>query len=529
MEGFMKILVSDPLSREGLKILREKKNFEVEVKPKLPPEELKKEIKNYEAIIIRSSTKMTKDIIEAAHKLKIIGRAGIGVDNVDIEAASRKGIIVMNTPGGNTISTAEHTMSLLLSLSRNIPQAHASLKGGAWDRKRFIGVEVYGKTLGIIGLGRIGSEVAKRAYSFGMKIISYDPFLSTERARQLQVELTDLKDLLQRSDYISVHTPLTDETRHLIGKKEFKLMKFGVRIINCARGGIIDDNALYEALESGKVAGAALDVYETEPPTNSPLLKRDNVVVTPHLGASTEEAQEKVAVDICRQVVDALSGGPIINAVNIPTVEPEVSKIMEPYMGLSEKLGSLVGQLVDHQIKEVRISYSGEMLNFDTKILTVAVIKGIFKTILSGINLVNALVIAKDRGVMVVDSKESVSQDFANLIRVQVKGKEKEAQVCGTLFTKTEPRIVKINEYYVEAIPEGLLLIMHNMDVPGLVGHIGTILGKNNINIAGMTFGRIKPGGRAISVLNVDNPVPQAVIEEILRSKNILDAKLIKL
>jgi D-3-phosphoglycerate dehydrogenase len=526
----MKILISDPLSEEGLAILKKQKNLEVVVKPKLPPEELKKEIKDYEAIVIRSGTKMTKDIIEAAHKLKVIGRAGTGVDNVDMQTASRKGIIVMNTPGGNTISTAEHTFSLLLALSRSIPQAHASLKAGAWDRKKFTGVEVYGKTLGIIGLGRIGTEVAKRANSFGMKIMSYDPFFSVDKARQLNVELTNFKDLLKNSDYITVHTPLTDETRHLIGKEEFKLMKFGVRVINCARGGIVDEAALEEALESGKVAGAALDVYEKEPPLDSPLLKRGNVVFTPHLGASTEEAQEKVAVDICKQVVAALTTGTIINAVNIPSLDTELLKTLEPYMQLCEKLGLVAGQLTNYNFTEVEISYSGEILDYDTTMLTLAVVKGVFEPMLqSNVNLVNALVIAKERGIKVVDSKESVSQDFTNLIKIQLKGKKETLQIWGTLFTKTEPRIVKINEYYVEAIPQGFLLIMHNMDVPGIVGQIGTVLGKNNINIAGMTFGRIKQGGKAISVLNVDSMVPQTVIAEILQAKNILDAKLIKL
>ncbi|MFH1856696.1 MAG: phosphoglycerate dehydrogenase [Candidatus Omnitrophota bacterium] len=526
----MRILVSDPLSDEGLKILKEQQDLEVVVKTKLSVEELKKEIKGYNAIIIRSGTTMTKEIIDAADNLRIIGRAGTGVDNVDVEAASRKGIIVMNTPGGNTISTAEHTMSLLLSISRNIPQAHASLKKGAWERKKFIGVEVYGKILGIVGLGRIGTEVAKRANAFGMKIIAYDPFFSVDKARQLKVELTNLEDLLKRADYITVHTPLTAETKHLIGKEEFQLMKFGVRVINCARGGIIDEKALDEALESGKVAAAALDVYENEPPEDSPILKRDNVVTTPHLGASTEEAQEKVAVDICKQVVDALSKGIVVNAVNIPSMDTELLKILEPYMKICQRLGSAASQLAKDSFSEIKITYYGEILNYDTTMLTLAAVKGVFEPILqSNVNFVNAMVIAKERGISVVDTKESISQDFTNLIKIELKGKEETIQVSGTLFTKSEPRIVRINEYYVEAIPAGFLLVMHNMDVPGIVGQIGSILGKNNINIAGMTFGRIKQGGKAISVLNVDSIVPQAVINEILHSKNILDAKLVKL
>lgn len=526
----MRILISDPLSEEGLKILKEQKEFEVTFNPKLSPEELKKEIKSYDAIIVRSGTKMTKEIIDVADKLKLIGRAGTGVDNVDVEAASHKGIIVMNTPGGNTISTAEHTISLLLALSRNIPQACGSLKKGEWERKKFTGVEVYGKTLGIIGLGRIGSEVAKRASAFGMKILGYDPFFSVDKARQLKVELTNIEDLLKNSDYITVHTPLTEETKHLIGKEEFKLMKFGVRIINCARGGIIDEKALGEVLESGKVAGVALDVYEEEPSTDNPLLKKDNVIGTPHLGASTEEAQEKVALDICRQVVDALLNNTIINAVNIPSVDTELLKLLAPYMKLCEKLGSMIGQLVKHNFSEVRLSYYGEILNYDTTMLTLSAIKGLLQPALEfEVNLVNAMVIANERGIKVTDTKDSASQDYTNLITIEVRGTTAKTQVSGTLFTKTEPRIVKIDEYYVEAMPSGWVLVMHNIDVPGIVGQIGTVLGKNNINIAAMTFGRLKPGGKAISVLNVDSPVPQEVIDQILESKNILDARLIKL
>ncbi len=526
----MKILVSDPLAEEGLAILKEEKELEVDVKTSLSPEQLKDIIKNYEALIVRSSTKVTKDIIESASKLKIIGRAGVGLDNVDAQAATLRGIVVMNTPGGNTISTAEHTMSMILALSRNIPQANLSLKNNIWDRKRFMGVELFGKTLGIIGLGRIGSEVAKRAISFGMRIIAYDPYLSIERAKQLEVELVDLRKLISLSDYISLHTPLTDDTQHMIGEEEFKLMKKGVRIINCARGGIVDEAALAKAAESGIVAGAALDVFETEPPKDSPLLKFDNCIVTPHLGASTEEAQVNVAIEIAKQVRDALLGRGIRNAVNVPSVEPEVLKVLEPYISLAERLGCLQAQLAEGHIAEVKIKYSGDMINHDISPLTVALVKGLLTpTLQETVNYVNATLIAKERGIKITESKSTEVEEFANLISVEVKTDKAKSEVAGTLFTKNSPRIVKLNEFYVDAIPLGFMIITSNWDKPGIVGAIGTILGNNNINIAGMTFGRQTPGGRAITVLNVDSPVPIKVLNEIKKVQNILDAKLIKL
>ncbi len=525
-----KVLVSDALSEEGLKVLKDEKELQVDVKLKLPPEELKAIIKDYDALVVRSSTKVTKDIIEAATKLKVIGRAGVGLDNVDAEAASKRGIIVMNTPAGNTISTAEHTMSLILSLSRNVPQSNASLREGKWDRNKYMGVELYAKTLGIVGLGRIGGEVAKRAASFGMRVIAYDPYISVEKALELGIELVDFKEILKQSDYITLHTPITDETKYMFSDEEFAQMKQGVRIINCARGGIVDEAALARAIESGKVAGAALDVFETEPPKDFSMFKLEKLVATPHLGASTEEAQVNVAIEVCKQVADALLGRGCRNAVNVPCVDPELLKVISPYINLAEKMGLLISQLSEGRIKEIKIQYSGEIVAHDLAPVTIAFLKGYLTPILQEtVNFVNASVIAKERGIKVVETKSSQMEEFANLILVDAQTDKSKVSVAGTLSPRKEPRIVKINDFYVEATPAGHMLILSNIDRPGIIGQIGTILGQNNINIAGMTFGRIKEGGDAITVLNVDNHIPDNVMKQIRSAKNILDAKLIKL
>jgi len=527
----MKILVSDPLSEKGLKILKENKGLSVDVRPKLKPEELKKIIKDYDGLIVRSGTKVTKDIIDAASNLKVIGRAGVGLDNVDLGAATSHGIIVMNTPGGNTISTAEHTMSMMSALSRNIPQANISTKSGEWKRSKFMGNELYNKTLGIIGFGRVGSEVAKRAFSFGMRVIAYDPFISLEIAEQLGVEVVELKDLLSRSDYISIHTPFTDDTRHMISDKEFSLMKDDVRIINCARGGIIDEEALLKAIDSGKVAGCALDVFEKEPPpADYPLLNRDNVVVTPHLGASTEEAQVNVAVEIASAVRDALLGKGVRNAANFPCVEPEVCKILDPYINLSERLGVLASQLTEGRISQVFIGYSGQISGLETQPLTLALVKGLLKPIVQEtVNFVNALSLAKERGIKIQESKSATEEEFVDLVSVKIVTNKEKLRVAGTLSSNKQPRIVKINDFYVEAVPEGNMIIVNNWDKPGIIGVIGTLLGKNDINIASMTFGREKAGGVAISVINVDSDVPKNILKQIETTKNILSVKLIKL
>ena len=527
----IKILVSDPLSEEGLKILKEVKEFQVDVKTELKPDVLKETIRDYDALIVRSATKVTKDVIGQANKLRVIGRAGVGLDNVDLEAATQKGIIVMNTPAGNTISTAEHTLSMILALSRNIPQSNASLKHGEWKRSKFMGVELYNKILGIIGLGRIGSEVARRALSFGMKVLTYDPFLSREIAESLGVEVVELKELLGRSDYITVHTPLTDETKHIISTKELAMMKQGVRIINCARGGIIDEVALVNAIKEGKVAGSAIDVFEKEPPSpDNELLKLDNVITTPHLGASTEEAQVNVAIEVAEIVRDALLGKGIRNAANYPSVEAEVYKVLEPYINLSEKLGIFSSQLVEGRFQELNINYSGEIIQYDLSPLTMALVKGILSPILKEtVNFINATSLAKERGIKIKESKSSKEEEFVTLIHLEIKTDKETRKVAGTLSANKQPRIVKIDGYYVEAPPQGEMLVIQNWDRSGIIGTLGTILGNHNINIAEMTFGREKAAGRAISVLNVDSPVSDEILDKIRKSENILAVKVIKL
>lgn len=528
-----KVLVSDPLSEEGLKVLKDA-GFKVDVKTGLSEDELARCIGEYDALLIRSGTKVTSKVIENAKNLKVIGRAGVGIDNVDVDSASKKGIIVMNTPGGNTISAAEHTMALMMALVRKIGPAYISMRNKKWDRKRFQGIELFGKTLGIIGLGRIGTEVARRALAFGMKVIGYDPFVSTEMLEKLDIESVDLDKLFSTSDIITVHTPLTKETRNLIGESAFEKMKNGVFIINCARGGIVDENALYEAIKSGKVAGAALDVFENEPPTDSPLLELDSVLTTPHLGASTKEAQENVAVDIAYQVIDVLKGGPVRNAVNAPSIDVELLKVLQPYINLGEKLGLLLAQLLPGQLEELRVRYSGEVSEHNVTPITIGVLKGFLGHVIEEpVNFINAPIIAKDRGIKVVESKSSIVEDFADLIYViaRTNGKEKgEFSVAGTLFgKKKDPRIVRINDYHVDAIPSGVILVLMNEDKPGIIGSVGTILGRNNINISDMTLGRKVVGGRAVTMLNVDSRVSEEVLKEIRQAPHVIDIKMVEL
>ncbi|MFC1704520.1 phosphoglycerate dehydrogenase [Candidatus Omnitrophota bacterium] len=526
----MKLLISDSLSEEGVKILKEVKGLQVDINTGLKPDELKKIIKDYEVIVVRSATKLTADVLKEAVKLKYIGRAGVGLDNVDVEAATKQGIIVMNAPGGNTISTAEHTVSMILALSRNIPQANASTKLGEWKRKQFMGAEVYGKILGIVGLGKIGSEVAKRALAFGMKVVAYDPFISLEVAKQLGVEIAELNDVFSRADYLTVHTPLSEETKHMISDKELQLMKQGVKVINCARGGIVDEEALARAVESGKVSGCAIDVFEHEPPGESPLLKFDCVIVTPHLGASTEEAQVNVAIEIANTLKDALAGKGIRNAANYPCIESEVCEILNPYINLAEKMGMLVCQLFDGRIQEITITYSGQISELKTEPLTIAVVKGILTPIVREmVNYVNALSLAKERGIKVQVSKSTTEEEFVNLVSVKVATGKKSFLVFGTLSSNNQPRIVKINDFYVEVRPEGHMIFLRNWDRPGVIGSLGTILGKNNINVASMTFGRKEAGGEALSVFNVDSPVSAKILEEIQKAKDIKSVKVIKL
>ncbi len=525
-----KILICDDIAEEGLSLFRKENNFTTVVKTKLPLEALKKEIADADACVVRSSTKLTKEVIEASQKLKVIGRAGVGLDNVDVEAASKKGVVVINTPGGNTISAAEHTFCLLMALARNIPQANSSLKKGEWERKKFTGIQLLEKTIGIVGLGRIGSEVAKRAQSFGMKVIAYDPFLRAEKALQIGVELLSMDEILARADFLTLHMPLSADSQYMIGEKELSKMKKGARLINCARGGLIDEAALAKAIENGHIAGAALDVFESEPPKNTALLALPSVIATPHLGASTEEAQIAVAVDVAQSIADFLQGRGIKNAVNMPAMDPEVLEQIRPYVKLSEKLGSLEAQLMDGQILQVDIRYHGEVADYDTTPMTLAVIKGLLTPILAeSVNYVNASVLAKERGIKITESKSSSESHYTNLIQVDVKTDKRKTGVAGTLFTREDARIVMIDDFDVEAVPEGYILLIGNNDVPGIVGQIGTLLGNNKINIAGMTLGRDKPGGRATTLLKIDSAIPGPVMQEIQKAKNILSAKLIRL
>ena len=526
----MKVLVSDNLAVEGIELLKESPDITVDVKPKLELQELISQIGKYDALVVRSATKVTREVIDAAKNLKVIGRAGVGVDNIDVESASKRGILVMNTPGGNTISAAEHTMSMLLALSRCIPQANISLKSRQWEKKKFLGTEIFKKTLGIIGVGRIGGEVAKRAQSFGMDIIAYDPFISKAHAREVGVKLVSFQELIKQADYITIHVPLTPETKHIINRETINQMKEGVKIINCARGGIIDEVALAEAVKSGKVGGAALDVFENEPPFDSPVLGLENIIVTPHLGASTEEAQINVARDIALQVLDFLKKGIVRNAVNMPELDPEKMKTLGPYIALCEKLGRLQAQISEGGFTHISVQYSGEILHYEIKPLTIALLKGLLEPILERqVNFVNAPLIAQERGIEVTESKVSKVEDFANLIMVQAVTEKGENVVAGTLLGKKEPRLVRIGEFDLDVIPEGYMLLCSNLDKPGVIGKIGTILGNRKINIAGMQVGRKIVGGKALTIINVDCDISKEVLKEIEGIPEIVEVKMVNL
>jgi D-3-phosphoglycerate dehydrogenase len=524
-----RILVTDNLAPRGLEVLQHAPGFAVDVKNQLTPEELLAYIGDYDALVVRSATRVTAEVLAAGKGLKVVGRAGVGVDNIDLEAATARGIVVMNAPSGQAVTTAEHTLALLLALAKNVPQATMSMKQGHWEKGHFMNVELFNKVLGIIGLGRIGSEMARRAKALAMRVIAYDPFISQEAAGPLGVELVDREEVFRRSDFLTVHVPLGPDTRNLIDGKAIAMMKRGVRIINCARGGIVDEQALYEGLRSGQVAGAAFDVFVNEPATGSPLIGLENFICTPHLGAATEEAQENVAVAIAEQVIDFLERGVVRNAVNAPSIDPELLAKIQPYFTLAEKLGRLCSQLSEGRMQEIRIEYQGEVASVTTAPLTAAVVKGVLDPILSGsVNVVNALPFAKQRGVRVVESKTSEEGDYASLISVTIGTDKAPSLVAGALFQKSQPRVVRIDEFSLEAIPEGYLLVFSNMDVPGVIGRIGTLLGKNQVNIAGMQLGRTRPGGRAVSVVNVDNPIPPPVLEEIRRMPDIVFAKLVQ-
>lgn len=526
----MKILISDKLASEGIEILKAVKEFQVDMKTGMSPAELKAIIKDYDALIVRSETKVTAEILEAADKLKVIGRAGVGLDNVDLVAATKKGVVAMNTPAGNTTSTAEHTMSLILALSRNIAQAAASMKSGRWDRSKFSGVEIYGKTLGIVGLGRIGATVASFARAFGMKVFAFDPFLSKDVAAKMGIEIVEFEKLIKDSDYITVHIPKTEETTDIISDKEFAMMKKNARVLNCARGGIINEAALAKALEEKRIAGCALDVFDVEPlPADSPLLKFDNCIMTPHLGASTSEAQINVAIEIAETVKNALLGRGIMNAANFPSLSGEAYTVLAPYIDLSERIGKFAGQLINGRLSGVKITCSGVVTEYKSAPLTLSLVKGLLLPILGEtVNSINAIDVARERGINVQEVQSNAKAEFVNLLNVEITTDKETFTVWGTLSANLQPRIVRVNHVYVETMPKGHMLFINNNDKPGIVGGVGTILAENNINIAGITLGREAAGKLAISVVNVDSEVPQPVIEKIKAMPNILFVKLIK-
>jgi len=518
----MRILVSDTLSEAGLEKLTGVPGFDVVVNTKLTPEELRDVIKDFDALVIRSGTKVTAQVLENAANLKVIGRAGIGLDNVDVEAASKRGIVVMNTPEGNVVTTAEHAIAMMLALTRNIPQASGSLKVGKWEKKRFQGKEVYHKVLGIIGVGRIGRIVADRAMGLKMKVIGYDPYINAEVIDNLGLEGVSFDDLLARADYITIHTPMTSETRNILNADAFRKMKPGVFIINCARGGIVNEADLHEAIKEGIVAGAALDVFSVEPPSGNPLLALDQVIATPHLGASTEEAQENVAIAVADQMVDFLTRGTIRNAVNAPNIDGVVLAKLRPYLSLAEKLGCVLTQITKGAIQKVSIEYVGEAAALETQPLTVSILKGMLTPILGDmVNFVNVPVHVKERNIKVTESIRSEAEDFTNLISIRVKTSEQENLVAGTIFGKKEPRMVRINDFRLEAALEGYLLLIYNIDTPGTIGAIGTCLGKNNLNISLMNVGQVLERGQNIIFLRTETPVSQKVIKELLAMDNV--------
>jgi D-3-phosphoglycerate dehydrogenase len=526
-----KVLIADGISQGGIDELSRDGGLEVSVQLKLPTDILIQIIAEFAALIVRSETKVTAEVLNAAKKLRVVGRAGVGVDNVDVEVATRRGVLVLNAPGGNTVSTAEHAFSLLLSVARKIPQADASLRNKKWNRKDFQGVELYNKTLGVVGMGRIGSELSRRAIAFGMRVIAFDPYLSASRARSLQVELVEeLDDLLEVSDFISLHTPLTNETRHLLDESRIAKTKRSVRIINCARGGLIDEKALAAALQAGHVAAAALDVFEIEPlPEDSVLRAAPNLILTPHLGASTAEAQESVGIEIAQSIRAALLEGTIRNAVNMPSLDAKTLSIIGPHLRFGEKLGRFLSQVAPRRVDELKINYSGKVNELDTQPITRAILKGFLEN--AGgkdVNEVNAPAFAENLGLKLTETRISAAGDYTDLLELSADGEGKTVSVGGAFFGAT-PRIVSVNSRPVEARPTGVILVLENSDRPGIVGRIGTLLGEHNVNIATMSLSRNQAGGTALTILNLDNAPGDDLLKEIRGGEDIRSAQVVQL
>ena len=524
----MKVLITDPISSEGIDILRS--YAQVDVKTKLKPEELISIVGDYEALLVRSQTRVSAEVIRAGRKLQVIGRAGVGIDNIDVGEATRRGIVVVNAPTGNTISAAEHTIALMLALARHISQANAVLKSGIWQRSAFMGTEVRNKTLGIIGLGNVGSEVARRAGGLEMKVVAYDPFVSVEHAGKLKVELVPLKQLLKESDFITLHIPRTESTKGLIGAKELALVKPTAYIINCARGGLIDEEALAKAVKERKLAGAAIDVFATEPATQSILFEDDNIIVTPHLAASTTEAQATAAKEVAVQIIDIFKGQPARYAVNAPFIPVEVLSVLAPFMKVAATVGKLVSQLAEGQMNAIQIKYEGEISNYDTNALKAAVLGGLLEEMSEErINLVNANLVATQRGLTVIEQKEVTCENYASLITVEVTTSIGITIVAGTII-HGQPHIVRVNSYWLDVAPaEGYFLFLDHQERPGLMGAVGTITGNADINISSMTVSRLKPRGQALAVLALDEPLPEECQQQILNLPNVSTVKLVRL
>lgn len=523
-----RVLVSDKLTDEGLEILKAGGEIEVVNDPEITPERLAEVIGDFDGLAIRSRSRVTRETLERSGRLKVIGRAGVGLDNVDIPAATERGIIVMNTPDGNTMSTAEHTVSMILAIARRIPQADAGMKAGQWPKKSITGVELYGKTLGVVGLGKIGGAVASRLKAFGMDILAFDPFVNESAAEKMGIELADVDEICRRADIITVHTPLNKNTKGIVGAAQIASMKPTTLVVNCARGGIIDEAALLAALQAKKIGGAALDVFETEPlPDDHPFRKLDNVVLTPHLAATTTEAQDKVTKDVAEQIVSALTGGMIRNAVNAPSLDPRELERMQPVLNLAERIGRFISQFAPSPTKRLEVQYSGTATEYLTDPLTTAVVKGYLAPLGNFmVNYVNARFLAKSRDIEVVESRSSDSLDYAGLITVEATSATGEVNsVSGTLFHSRFPRLVIINGKRFDVVPDGNLIVIQNRDVPGIVGSVGVTLGKHKINIADMTWGRTQPGGDAITVLNVDQDVTPELLSELKSLPNVLSVQ----
>lgn len=519
-----KVLISDKMSPKAAEIFKKNK-ITVDVKTGLEPSELKKIIGNYDGIAIRSATKLKPDLIKAAKKLKVVGRAGIGVDNVDIPAATGQGVIVMNTPFGNSVTTAEHAIAMMFALARQIPQASTSTHAGKWEKSKFMGVELTNKTLGVIGCGNIGAIVIARALGLKMNVIGYDPFLSEERASDLGIKKVSLDKLFKEADFITLHTPLIDATRNIINAESIKKMKKGVRIINCARGGLVDEKALKKALESGHVAGAALDVFEVEPAKKNALFGMENVVCTPHLGASTAEAQENVALQVAQQISDYLNKGIVTNALNMPSVSPEEAPRLDPYIKLGQQLGSFAGQLTENALKSVKIEYEGAVAHLNTKPITASLMMGLLQHLIDNVNMVNAPIVAQERNISVKETLDEKPGDYQTKITLKVKTDKQERSVSGTLYGSKLPRLVEVNEIKLEAELGKNMLFINNEDKPGLIGDVGNVLGNAKVNIANFHLGRGKKKNDAVALVDIDEKISDKLLQKVQKLSSVKQVK----